>query len=176
MTSEAFAGAVRHQPPPFASAIVSANRRCDEGFHRPEPSHATGRTRAVVDAIAGLRSSTSKCGAHSAAAGPQPFRVSPEAFPPSLQGVSHAERQPVRSRGCLGLPIFLKRESWFSALSVVPTFPASRVRRVLYLRGSPSTNSSMPVTKLESPEARKSATVAISRGCPMRLTGMIETN
>jgi hypothetical protein len=30
----------------------------------------------------------------------------------------------------------LKRESWFSALSVVPTFPASRVRRVLYLRGS----------------------------------------
>jgi hypothetical protein len=40
----------------------------------------------------------------------------------------------------------------------------------------PSTNSSMPVTKLESPEARKSAAVAISRGWPMRPIGMIETN
>jgi hypothetical protein len=40
----------------------------------------------------------------------------------------------------------------------------------------PSTNSSMPVTKLESSDARKSAAVAISRGWPMRPIGMIETN
>ena len=40
----------------------------------------------------------------------------------------------------------------------------------------PSTNNSVPVMKLESPEARNSAAVAISRGCPKRPMGIIEAN
>jgi hypothetical protein len=39
----------------------------------------------------------------------------------------------------------------------------------------PSTNSSMPVTKLESSEARNSAALAISSGEPMRPIGMVDT-
>jgi hypothetical protein len=39
----------------------------------------------------------------------------------------------------------------------------------------PSTNSSMPVTKLESLEARKSAAVAISSGRPIVPRGMSDT-
>jgi hypothetical protein len=46
----------------------------------------------------------------------------------------------------------------------------------LFIDLAPSTNSSMPVTKLESSEARKRTAVAISRGWPMRPIGMIETN
>src|SRR5882724_5603411 len=38
----------------------------------------------------------------------------------------------------------------------------------------PSTNSSMPVTKLESSEARNSAALAISSGEPMRPIGMVD--
>src|SRR6266404_392614 len=39
----------------------------------------------------------------------------------------------------------------------------------------PSTNSSMPVTKLESSDARKSAALAISSGEPMRPIGTVDT-
>src|SRR6202007_1751900 len=39
----------------------------------------------------------------------------------------------------------------------------------------PSTNSSMPVTKLESSEARNSTAFAISSGSPMRPIGMVDT-
>src|ERR1700690_54834 len=39
----------------------------------------------------------------------------------------------------------------------------------------PSTNSSMPVTKLESSEARNTATLAISSALPMRPIGMLAT-
>jgi hypothetical protein len=38
----------------------------------------------------------------------------------------------------------------------------------------PSTNSSMPVTKLESSEARNSAALATSSGSPMRPIGMVD--
>ena len=40
----------------------------------------------------------------------------------------------------------------------------------------PSANNSMPVTKLESSEARKTATFAISSGCPMRPSGTCEAS
>ena len=40
----------------------------------------------------------------------------------------------------------------------------------------PSTNNSIPVTKLESSEARKSAAVAISWGWPIRPIGIKDTN
>src|SRR6266436_10333 len=39
----------------------------------------------------------------------------------------------------------------------------------------PSTNSSIPVTKLESSEARNNATLATSSGFPMRPIGMVDT-
>src|SRR5437879_10002102 len=39
----------------------------------------------------------------------------------------------------------------------------------------PSTNSSIPVTKLESSEARNNATFATSSGSPMRPMGMVDT-
>ncbi len=39
----------------------------------------------------------------------------------------------------------------------------------------PSTNNSMPVTKLESSEARNTATLAISSALPMRPIGMVAT-
>src|SRR5579862_4043265 len=39
----------------------------------------------------------------------------------------------------------------------------------------PSTNSSIPVTKLESSEARYSAALATSSGFPMRPMGMVDT-
>src|SRR5260370_42175032 len=39
----------------------------------------------------------------------------------------------------------------------------------------PSTNSSIPVTKLESSEARNSAAFATSLGSPIRPIGMVET-
>jgi HD domain len=39
----------------------------------------------------------------------------------------------------------------------------------------PSTNSSMPVTKLESSQARNSAVLAISSGFPIRPIGMVDT-
>src|SRR6202021_4174813 len=39
----------------------------------------------------------------------------------------------------------------------------------------PSTNSSIPVTKLESSEARNNATFATSSGSPMRPIGMVDT-
>jgi hypothetical protein len=39
----------------------------------------------------------------------------------------------------------------------------------------PSTNSSIPVTKLESSDARNNATLATSSGSPMRPIGMVDT-
>src|SRR5882672_2886262 len=39
----------------------------------------------------------------------------------------------------------------------------------------PSTNSSIPVTKLESSEARNNATLATSSGSPMRPIGTVDT-
>src|ERR1700693_4972311 len=39
----------------------------------------------------------------------------------------------------------------------------------------PSTNSSIPVTKLESSDARNNAALAISSGCPMRPIGTVDT-
>src|SRR5271163_1864895 len=40
----------------------------------------------------------------------------------------------------------------------------------------PSTNSSMPVTKLESSDARNSAALATSSACPIRPIGMLDTS
>src|SRR3984893_19067297 len=61
--------------------------------------------------------------------------------------------------------------------SGLPSDPAKKVSRPFGQIWAlpPSTNRSIPVTKLESSEARNNATLATSSGSPMRPIGMVDT-